>query len=107
MLPDSSRTVVATLVPQQLSFVFGGMSYTQSKRPSLIAADAVLCLPCEKTGCTLIKKFIFCPKLNQNIIFHEHIHKRNVTNEHNFKVIIAKDTVSVCMIVNFIRNKIL
>ena len=26
---------------------FGGMSYTQSKRPSLIAADAVLCLPCE------------------------------------------------------------
>ena len=49
MLPDSSRTVVATLAPQQLSFVFGGMSYTQSKRPSLIAADAVLCLPCEKT----------------------------------------------------------
>ena len=36
-----------TLAPQQLSFVFGGMSYTQSKRPSLIAADAVLCLPCE------------------------------------------------------------
>ena len=50
VLPDSSRTVVATLAPQQLSFVFGGMSYTQSKRPSLIAADAVLCLPCEKTA---------------------------------------------------------
>ena len=74
MLPDSSRTVVATLAPQQLSFVFGGMSYTQSKRPSLIAADAVLCLPCEKTAAAAAvmhtdQKNYICPKIKSEMSF--------------------------------------
>ena len=48
---NEDRAIVAccafTLERGSFLLSFGGMSYTQSKRPSLIAADAVLCLPCE------------------------------------------------------------